>query len=184
MALSYATIDGTKLECTPMQVKFKFPGASSATDLGSTLSNVVIETKYEKTDLKADQLGTTVIDRRVKGLVITVTTEIAEVQDKQFWLAVFPHATLTTVLTQTVIDFNSAVGDSDLGNAGELTLHPLSKAATDVDYDYTFFKACASAESSITYGPDQQARLKIVWNVLPDTSATPAKFYRYGDVAV
>lgn len=178
MALSYATVDATKMELTPMQVKFKPPGAMSAIDVGGTLSNVVIETKYEKAEIKADQYGTTVLDRRVKGLMVTVTTELTEVQTKAIWKYVFPHATVGT----DTVDLVSAIGDGDLVNAGELTLHPLSKAPTDVDFDYTFFKACSSAETSVTYGPDQQARLKIVWNILPDTSVTPARFYRYGDV--
>lgn len=179
MALSYATVDATKMELTPMQVKFKGPADVSAVDLGGTLSNVVIETKYEKAEIKADQLGTTVLDRRVKGLMVTVTTELTEIQTKTLLKVIFPHATQGT----SVIDFKSMVGDADLTNAGVLTLHPLSKDPTDVDYDYTFWKACSSAESSVTYGPDNQARYKIVWNILPDTSVTPARFYRYGDPA-
>jgi len=183
MAVSYATVNSSSMELTPMKVSFKGPGALTAIDLGGTLSNVVIETKYEKADIKADQLGSTVLDRRVKGLQVTVTTEIAEIQNKDLWKVVFPHATQVSTGT-AAMKFNSAVGDSDLGNAGELTLHPLSKATGDVTTDYHFFKACASAESSITYGPDKQATLKIVWNILPDTSVTPAKFYQYGDPAL
>lgn len=183
MPISYATVTPTSMELTPMKVSFKGPGALTAVDLGGTLSNVVISTKYEKAEIKADQFGTTVLDRRVKGLVITVTTEIAEIKNKDVWEVVFPHA--TEILTTTkAVDFVSAVGDADLTNAGELTLHPLSLGAADFTGDYTFYKACSSAESEITYGPDNQARLKIVWNILPDTSVTPAKFYRYGDPAV
>lgn len=184
MAVSYASVDATKMELTPMKVMFKAPGALTATDLGGTLGNVVVETKYEKADIKADQLGTTVLDRRVKGVVITVKTELAEIQNKNIWKIVFPHATLAGTAPADYVDFNSMVGDSDLVHAGELTLHPLSKAAADVDQDYTFYKACASAESSVTYGPEGQAKLAIVWNILPDTSVTPAQFYRFGDAAL
>lgn len=174
MALSYATVDGSKMELTPMQVFF------DGVDLGGTLSNIVIETKYEKAEIKADQLGTTVLDRRVKGLNVTVTTELTQVQDQDIWKIVFPHAEQEMTGTGA-IKFKSAVGDSDLANAKELVLHPLSKAAGDTSTNHTFWKACASAESTITYGPDKQATLKIVWNILPDTSVTPARFYQYGD---
>lgn len=165
-----------------MRVSFQGSGATAFTDLGGTLSNVVIDIKYPKADIKADQMGSdTVLDRRVKGTVITVTTEIAEVQDKDLWKVVFPHSTEAGTAPADTIVFNSMVGDSDLANAGELLLHPLSKADSDLNYDFTAFLACGSAESQITYGPDGQAKLKIVWNVLPDMSTTPARFFMYGD---
>ena len=165
------------MELTPVRVKF------SGTDLGGTLGNVVINAKYTKAEIKADQFGTLVLDRRVSGLEITVTTELNEVLNKANWNVVFPHAQYLTTST-AAIQFNSAVGDSDLSRAHVLLLHPLSLADADVSSDHTFFKACASAESSITYGPTEQAKLKIVWNILPDTSVSPAKLYRYGDTTI
>jgi hypothetical protein len=50
-------------------------------------------------------------------------------------------------------------------------------------YDYVFYNAVASSESTITYGPSEQAKLEVVWTVLPDFSATPARFFRFGDGA-
>jgi hypothetical protein len=183
MAVSYASIDSTKMELTPMRVSFKAPGAGSAVDLGGTLSNCVVEVKYEKAEIKADQMGSTVLDRRVKGLVMTVTTELTQVQDKlNVWKTVFPHGTLGN--SNATMDFKSMVGDGDLSNAGELTLHPLSQPDATKTFDWTFYKACASAESTITYGPDKQATLKVIWTVLPDTSVTPAKFARHGDASL
>jgi hypothetical protein len=168
------------MELSPMRVTF------DGSDLGGTLANVVISAKYSKANILADQSGSTVRDRRVSGIEITVTTEITEVQFKNNWKVVFPHATKlgTGNTTLAAIDFKDAIGDSDLSHAKTLVLHPLSKADADLSSDYTFFKAVASAESSITYGPNDQARLKIVWNILPDESVTPNKFFRYGDPAV
>lgn len=185
MSVSYANVNGAKMELTPMRVSYQSPGSTAFIDLGGTLSNVVVELKYEKAEIKADQFGTTVIDRRVKGFICTLTTELTEVQDKTQWSVVFPHSLYIpgAGAPADVIEFNSAVGDGDLANAGVLLLHPLSKADADLDYDFTAFKACASAESSISYGPDGQAKLKIIWNVLPDTSTTPARFFMYGDRA-
>lgn len=175
--MSNAVVTTSSMELTPMRVTF------DGVDLGGTLGNVVISAKYMKANLMADQSGQTVRDRRVSGIEITVTTELSEVLNKDNWKVVFPHATLLPAGT-AAIEFSQNIGDSDLSNALELVLHPLSKADGDLTSDYTFYKACASAESSVTYGPTEQARLKIVWNILPDESAVPNKFFRYGDPAV
>lgn len=185
MAVSFATVDSTKMELTPMRVSFKKPGATAYTDLGGTLSNVVVELKYPKAEIKADQMGSdTVLDRRVKGFVCTVTTEIAQVKDKDEWKVVFPHATEGGTSPADWIDFVSAVGDSDLANSGQLLLHPLSQPNSNLNLDFWAPLACASAESTITYGPDAQAKLKIIWNILPDMTKQPAQFFVYGDNAL
>jgi len=175
--MSYATVTTSNMELTPMRVTF------DGIDLGGTLGNIVISAKYTKSNILADQSGSTVRDRRVSGMEITVTTELAEIKNKDVWKVVFPHATLIPTGT-AALDFKENMGDGDLSNAAELVLHPLSMPDATVAYDFTFFKACASAESSITYGPTEQARLKIVWNILPDESAQPNKFMRYGDPAI
>jgi hypothetical protein len=182
--MSFAAIDTTKMELSPMRVSYGTVG--SEVDLGATLGNVVISAKYMKAPLKADQSGETVRDRRVSGIEVTVTTELSEIQNKDIWQVVFPHATKSGTGTGSLaaITFNDAIGQGDLANAKRLILHPLSKADADKSSDYTFYKALASAESSITYGPTEQARLKIVWNILPDESGTPNSFFRYGDPAV
>jgi hypothetical protein len=175
--MSYATVTTSSMELTPMRVTF------DGNDLGGTLSNVVISAKYAKSNIMADQSGSTVRDRRVSGIEITVTTELTEIQNKALWAVVFPHAEYITTGTAAIV-FNENMGDSDLAKAKELVLHPLSKTDGDLTTDYTFYKATASAESSITYGPNEQARLKIVWNILPDESVQPNQFFKFGDPAV
>lgn len=181
---SFAQVTPTNLELTPMQVLFQGPSDLVPSDLGATLSGVTISAKYAKGEIKADQLGgETVIDRRVTGAMVTVTTELAEIKRKALFKILFPHATLITTGTKA-FDFKAAIGSGDLENAGILTLHPLSIDASDPQYDWTFFKACASAESEFVYGPSDQVKAKIVWNVLPDLSVTPARYFRYGDTTL
>lgn len=175
---SNATVTTTNMELTPMQVKFGASG--SQVDLGGTLGNVVISAKYHKADIKADQSGISVRDRRVSGVEVTVTTELTEVQDKSKWQVVFPHATFSGTGTTGNMTFVSNIGDGDQSNSQVLTLHPLSKGSADFSCDYTFYKATASAESTITYGPTNQAALKLVWNILPDESTTPNRWFKYG----
>ena len=177
MGLSYSTVSTSNMELSPCKVTF------DSVDLGGTLGNVVIGAKYMKAPIKADQLGETVLDRRVSGLEITVTTEVAEIVNKDNWKVVFPHADLIGAGPKA-LQFNSMVGDSDSANAKLLKLHPLSTDPADADNEHHFFKAISSAESALTFSPTEQARLKIVWNVLPDLSVTPPKFYRFGDTTI
>ena len=177
MGVSYANVNPANLELTPMRVTF------GGVDLGGTLGNVMVTPKYQKASLMADQYGKTVLDRRVSAVEITVTTELAEVLNKDNWKVVFPHAKEVTSGTK-LIQWVNAIGDSDLSHAQQLVLHPLSKVNADTTEDYTFYKACSSAESEITYSPEGQAKLKIVWNILPDTSVQPATFFIYGDPTV
>ena len=175
---SNATVTTTNMELTPMIVKFGASGSQA--DLGGTLGNVVITAKYNKADIKADQSGISVRDRRVSGVEVSVTTELTEVQNKDTWAVVFPHATFVGSGTTGNMIFAANIGDGDLSNAKVLTLHPMSKGVSDFSCDYTFYKATASAESTITYGPTNQAALKIVWNILPDESTTPNRWFKYG----
>lgn len=173
--MSFATVTTSKMELSPMRVTY------NGIDLGGTTGSVVVAAKYAKSDILADQSGSTVRDRRVSGIEITVTTNLAEVQDKSLWKVVFPHATLTGSGTSGTLEFFENMGDSDLANAATLILHPLSKADGDTSGDIYFYKAVASAESSITYGPTEQAVLSIVWNILPDESVQPNQFMRIGE---
>ena len=172
----------TNMELTPMQVKFKQNATDvAATDIGATLDNVVITAKYGKAELKADQYGNSVLDRRVNEITVQVTTSIAEVQNKDVLKILYPHATVIDSGGNKALDFNTNVGDSDLANAGELTLHPLSKDPADVSADWTFYNACSSADSEFSYGPNDQVKAKLVWNILPDLTVTPPRWFRYGD---
>ena len=184
MSTSTAVVTTSDMQLSPMRVSFGTAG--SEVDLGGTLGNVVLSVKYAKSSIMADQSGSTVRDRRVSGIEVSITTELAEVGNKDIWKVVFPHATKEGTGTGALaaIDFKDAMSDSDLANAKQLVLHPLAVATADKSQDYTFYRAVASAESSITYGPNDQARLKIVWNILPLDTVVPNKFFRYGDPAV
>ncbi len=181
MAVSFATVTPSNMELTPCQVSWKGPADSVFTDLGGTLGNVSVKMKFDKAEIKADQFGKSVLDRRVSGVSATVEFEIAEVQNKDLWKIIFPHANKQTVTGQTIVDFTSMMGDSDLALAGQLKLHPLSKAATDENSDLYAWKACATAESDYIFSPEGQTKMKLVFNIYLDTTTSPARLLRYGD---
>lgn len=183
--MSFADVTTSNMELTPCRVSFKPPGATGYIDLGGTLDNITITSKYMKSEIKADQSGETVRDRRVSGIEVSVTTSIAEINLLDNWEYVFPHATRITGGTGA-IEFRQNIGDSDLSNAGELLLHPLSLPDSDTSKDHLFYKACSNAESEIVFSPTEQTKLNIVWNVLPDESVTgqSERFYRFGDGSI
>lgn len=176
--VSFADVNVDNLELTPAKVVF------DGVDLGATLKNVMVSTKYTKSPLKADQYGTTILDRRVSGIEITVTTELAEVLDKNKWKVAFPHADLVSSGPNSAIVFRSKVGQKDQDLAKVLQLFPLSQNSGDTTFAYQFFRATSSAESQITMGPEEQESLKVVWTILPDLSQTPARFYVFGDPSI
>lgn len=169
------------LELTPMQVFWQPHGSTATYELGATLGNVKISVALEKTELKADQTGTTPIDRRVSGAKFMVTTELAQVNDMELVSYIFPHAAFYGTAASGAIQFNNAVGQSDLAVAGVLTLHPQNMAATAINHDWTFYVAAPTENSEITFGPTEQSRFKVEWGVYPDQSVTPYRFMRYGD---
>lgn len=176
--MSVASVDPTKMELSPMRVTF------DGVDLGGTKEGVTITPARSKADITTDQLGTTVQDRRVSGFNMTVAMSLAEIKTKSIWKVVFPNAKLVGTFPNQAIYFDAQIGVSDLSHAKQLLLHPLSLSDADLDGDYLIYKAVANEESEIVYNAENQSALKIIWNVYPDTSVSPARFLTIGDPAI
>jgi len=177
MAASSATVSVTNFDIGPCRVTY------NAQDLGGTLSNVVVNFKYEKAPLKADQYGSALLDEAISGIEVTVETEIAEVKDKAILAKVFPTATYTSTGTKA-LDFEDQIALRMLSNSALLVLHPLQYADANKAQDWNFYKAMPSEESSYSLSPSEQGKMKIVWKVYMDLTQTPARMFRYGDEAV
>jgi hypothetical protein len=178
MTISAAVTTVSNLELSPMRVTY------NNVDLGGTLKNVTVQTEFSKADMHMDQLGDTVVNRKVTGLKISVAMELAEVKAKANWKVAFPHMKLVTSGGNKMGYFQSMVGDDDLSNAHILVLHPLSLGDADLSGDFKFFLAIPDAKSSIVYGPKDQATLKLTFNILPDTGVVPPKFFIHGDPSI
>ena len=178
MAVSYSSVTPGNLELTPVRITY------DGVDLGASLGNVKINQKFDKADLKADQLGTTVLDRRVSGLNVTIETELAEYQNKDILKVVFPNGIELVSGMNKAMYTVSKVGESDIALAKQLILHPLSKADADLSGNWLFYKATAMSDSTITFGPQEQIKLKVNWTAYPDFSVSPVRFCFHGDPAI
>lgn len=176
--VSVAAVNPNDMELTPMRVNF------NGVDLGGTLSNVVISPKVTKAPIKADQLGTTILDQRVSGHEITVVTEIAEIKNKDRLKVAMPWVNKVTSGLNKMLYADSQVGRSDLSDAGILILHPLSLADADLSGDWKFFKACAMGDPEPSYGPEGQVKYKVTWRIFPDFTTSPPRFFIHGDPSI
>lgn len=175
--MSFANINPSKFDLTPQRITYK------GIDLGGSLGNVAINVETTMADLKADQFGDGIIDSRVSGLKMTITTELTQILDHDTWKVVFPFYKRVGTNPYSFY-FDSQVGKAASDVSGELILHPLSKADADKSADYKFWKAFATAKATPTYGPTEQARLQLEFMILPDFTSQPARFMLYGDPAI
>jgi hypothetical protein len=175
---STANIDPTKLDLGPCRVSY------NGVDIGSTLKNVVIHLKTDKPVLKADQTGSTVLNRIINGMEVTVTTEIAEVDNISNWKTAFPHGQLFTSGPNKAFRFLPQIGQDDYSIAQPLVLHPLRQDNADKSLDWTFYKAVATEESDFTFSPSEQRAIKVVWTVYPNVGVSGYPFAFQGDTAI
>lgn len=178
--VSFATITPGNFELTPCRVTFK------GVDLGATKGNVKVSIEETLANLTADQLGTTVIDKRSSGFKCTVETTLDETQNKNNWKTVFPmHKLITNETTgQQSFFFDSQVGASQRSFAGPLILHPLSRPNTDLSGDIMLYLATAEAKSGYEFSPTAQNGLKIDWMMYPDFTTSPPRFMQFGDPSI
>ena len=176
--MSTANVNQTKMDLGPVRVTY------NGVDLGGTLDNATVNVKYDMGEIKADQTGTTILDHRIVGLQITVETALAEVQSKVKWKVAFPYMDLITSGPNQAGYFQSKNGLSLYDVSAPLILHPLNKVDADKSQDYKFYKAAANSESTIVYGPNEQVKLKCVWNIYPDAGVTGQPQMFIGDPAI
>lgn len=179
MTQSFSTIHPNQFELTPCRVNFK------GVDLGATKGNVKVMIEEKLADLKSDQLGDTVIDRKVSGFNAKVETSLDETQLKSNWKVVFPaHHLVTDNLGNQSFYFDSQVGASMRALAGPLVLHPLSRPDTDKTGDILIYLATAEPKSDYVFSSSEQNTLKVIWDMYPDFVTTPPRFMLFGDPSI
>lgn len=172
------TVTVSDFDIGPCRVKY------GSTDIGGTSGNVTIKFKYEKKELKADNYGSTLLDAAISGMECTIETEFLETRDKTYFALLFPSSAIAGSNPNKYIDFKDKTAIRQLALANTLELHPLVEDSTSKNHDWYFYKAIPWEDSSYTFGPAEQAKLKISWHVFLDTSvspALPARMFRVGD---
>lgn len=177
MSNSSATVTTGNMQLTPMRVTF------NGVDLGGTSGGVEVSPKITYADIEADQFGKTVLDKRVSGYQFIVKFNLNEVQLKSNWKTAFPSMKLVGSGPNSIYA-DMQIGDSLIGHAGSLILHPLDHADNDLSGDYKFFKAACISTPQIKYTPDKQVELAVEMVIFPDTTASPARWFVYGDPSI
>lgn len=173
------TVTTNKIELSAQRWNYK------GVDLGATIGGTTVTIKTEKAEVKADQKGTTVVDRRVTGIMVTIEGELEQTRAVDTWKTIFPNGVkLTAAGSKEAIELGAPLGSADVDLAGLLTLHPVVAADADISKDISVYKATPSEESAIVYGPDATAKLKLVMNVYEDTTSTPPRWMRFGDSSI
>lgn len=175
MGASQSTITVSNFDIGPAQVLF------NGIDIGGTSGNVKIKYKYDKKTLLADQTGKSALDAAVTGMECSVETEFQETRNKTNFQALFPSSIVTTTSGHQYLDFKDQTATRQLQYAAPLQLHPLEEALSSNDYDWYFYKALPMEDSEYTFGPEQQAKLKIHWTILLDLTVTPYRMFRVGN---
>ena len=176
--VSYSTITPGNFELTPCRITYK------GVDLGASLGNVKVSIKEKLADLRSDQLGDTVIDRKSAGFNSTVETSIAENQNKANWAVIFPMHKYVVNGGYSSFYFDSAVGTSQASLAGPLVLHPLSRPNSDLSGDIMIYLAAANGGSEYEFGPEKQIAMKIHFDMYPDFTTQPPRFMLFGDPSI
>lgn len=175
MGQTQATVTPSNFDIGPCQVLF------NGIDIGGTSGNVKIKFKYAKSKLEADQTGKTVLDMAISGMDVTVETMFQETRNKTNFNILFPSTNITTTSGHTYLDFKDQTAVRQLQFAAPLQLHPLEESLSSNDYDWYFYKALPQEDSEYTFGPTEQAKLKIHWQILLDLSVTPGRLFRAGN---
>lgn len=178
MSGSNPSVSVNKLDLGPCQIFW------NGSDLGGSLGNVTINFKFTKADMKADQYGTTVLDRAVSGFESTIETEIAETGNNTLLNTIFPNSVLSTSGSEKAVTFPNKVGSRDSLLTGSLRLHPMNQSPTNFDLDWNFECAMFNEESSYVFSPTEQTKWKTIWNVYPNLNVTPARFFIRGNPAI
>lgn len=178
MGQSQSTITVSNFDIGPCQCLF------NGVDLGGTSGNVKIKFKYDKKALMADQTGKTMLDEAVTGMECGVETQFQETRNKTNFQLLFPSASLTTTSGHSYISFNDQTALRQLALSAPLQLHPLEEALSSNDYDWYFYKAIPKEDSEYTFGPAEQSKLKIHWDILLDLTVSPGRMFRVGNHAL
>ena len=140
-------------------------------DVGLTLGGVKVNYERKLTDLKADKYGENAIDAALTSTELTVEVKVAEPVVQQIKNAI-PEGAFNSGPLGEQLGFGAGEGTSMRASAAQLTLHPLSKAATDYSEDLTVYLAYPSSPVPLNYEVANQRVFEVTFSALVSEAYT------------
>lgn len=167
------------MEIGPAQVLF------GGVDLGWTLGGITISSNDTYADIKADQHGTTVLDKVNTGTEVSVSMPFAELS----------HSLLATITQETMVEeggggsgvrttVGTRAGCRLRENGQELILKPLDCGVPTTDQNkwYTFYIVAFEASIEETFDPESQRIWQATAHAFPDPD-NDMRIFTYGDTS-
>jgi hypothetical protein len=151
-------------------------------NLGFTQDGSEITYTPEYVDIMADQLGKTVLDKRLVGEDVKVKLVLKEVDRDALLIAIPGASAASGAASATGMDIGSVAGKSIVeASSGVLILHPVNLAAGSSGQDWTIPIAVVSSPVTIPAKVDAETVLEVEFQAIADpTQADYHHLLRYG----
>lgn len=142
------------------------------TNLGFTQDGSEITYTPEYVDIMADQLGKTVLDKRLVGEDVKIKLVLKEFDRDQLLIAL-PGATAASgSASATGMDVGRVAGYSIVeGASGALILHPANLAAGSSGQDWTIPIAVVSNPVTLPFKVDAETTIEVEFQAIADPDA-------------
>lgn len=165
--------------------------ASSDVDVGFIRGGIRIIREIRTLELMADELGDEPANEIIKGSVITLSFNFAELTLENIARAFAEATTLQDDVTATkkAVELRPKVGKSLLSQARKWLFKPIDAATGDVTTDQnkwiTAYKASPTAGSiELLYSHEEQRVIPVTLRCYADTSANKYRKLRIGDPTI
>lgn len=143
-------------------------------DLGHTLEGVDLTFDRKFQDLKVDKYGESPVDSALVGTGLKISTKVAE-PVVSLIQRILPEGAFNTGGQGSNIGFAAGEGTTMRQFAGLLTLHPLSKALTDLSEDVNVYLAFPSQALKLNYQVSGQRVYTLEFTALVDEEYTSGR---------
>lgn len=140
-------------------VKFK------TRDVGHTLEGVEFNFERSFEDLKVDKYGDMPVDMALTGHNLTIKFKMAEVTLANLDVAI-PEGGYQSSTGGTRVNLGTDAGYLLAQDAGELVLHPLKNAASDLTEDIVVYKAVSVEAVPLNYKVNEQRVVEVTMRAL------------------
>lgn len=143
-------------------------------DIGNTLGGAKVTITRKLTPLKVDKYGDSSVDQVLTDVQVEVMTKVAEPVVSLIKESM-PEGSYNTGGVGTQLGIAAGEGASMRALAQTLTLHPLSKIASDTSEDVTVYLAVPTASPVINYEVSNQRVFDLTFTALVTEAYTAGR---------